>query len=276
VIQEINATVDLTVRNASTGDPGAGDLLTTQFQLLQGQRTVQINYTYAEDILITATDDLDHDPAVTEVISVSPGTPDHISMASNPAWMKGNKTGEVQARVLDAFENGVPAQPVSFSLVQGNGTLTPIDFETDPEGIARAEFMSPREPGYTTIESVSNLLTQELEIETALVDPTASGGTITNYPNPFHPGEASTTIAYKLDADASVRMRIFTLSGRLVLEERFDPGQPGGAVGLNEVVWDGRNGDKDEVASGGYILEIHAEGNGETLHLMRRKVGVVR
>ena len=71
-------------------------------------------------------------------------------------------------------------------------------------------------------------------------------------------------------------MRIFTLSGRLVLEEKFDPGLPGGTVGLNEVVWDGRNGDNDEVASGGYILEIHAEGNGETLHVMRRKVGVVR
>ena len=30
------------------------------------------------------------------------------------------------------------------------------------------------------------------------------------------------------------------------------------------------------VASGGYIVFIRADGNGETLHEMRRKVGVVR
>ena len=32
-----------------------------------------VHYTYAEDILITAVDDMGHDPAVTEVINVSPG-----------------------------------------------------------------------------------------------------------------------------------------------------------------------------------------------------------
>jgi L-lactate utilization protein LutB len=47
-------------------------------------------------------------------------------------------------------------------------------------------------------------------------------------------------------------------------------------VGLNEVQWDGRNGGNEFVASGGYIVVIEAEGNGETLHTMRRKIGVVR
>ena len=32
----------------------------------------------------------------------------------------------------------------------------------------------------------------------------AAGGTVTNYPNPFHPDEAPTTIAYVLDDDARV------------------------------------------------------------------------
>ena len=35
-------------------------------------------------------------------------------------------------------------------------------------------------------------------------------------------------------------------------------------------------GDGTVVASGGYIVDIQADGNGETLHKMRRKVGVVR
>jgi hypothetical protein len=276
VIQEINSTANFTVRNASSGAPGAGELLVTQVQLLQGQRTVPIYYTYAEDIQITVTDDLDHDPAVTEVIVVSPGNPDHIDMWSDPAWLGGNKTGTVHAHVLDAFENGVPAQSVGFFLLQGDGLLTPIDIETDAEGIARAEYVSPRTPGMSTIEASSGALSQQLQIETALVDPNTTGGYVTNYPNPFHPGESPTTIAYKLDDDATVQMRIYTLSGRLVFEQRFEPGQVGGSVGLNEITWDGRNGDNDVVATAGYILELHAEGDGETLHVMRRKIGVVR
>ena len=62
----------------------------------------------------------------------------------------------------------------------------------------------------------------------------------------------------------------------LVFEQRFSSGGPGGVVGLNEFVWDGRNGDGTVVASGGYVLYIQADGNGETLHQMRRKIGVVR
>ena len=66
------------------------------------------------------------------------------------------------------------------------------------------------------------------------------------------------------------------MSGGLVYQERFDASTPGGLTGLNEVQWDGRNGDGTLVSSGGYILVIEAEGNGETIHTMRRKIAVVR
>ncbi len=276
VIQEINTGVNLTVRNASSGQPGAGDLRTTQFQLLQGQRTVEMSYTHAEDIQITATDDLGHDPAVTEVIAVVPGTPDHIALRSDPDWLNGNKHSTIYAQVLDEFENGVPAQAMDFTLTQGTGILTPTDLQTDDFGVARADFLSPREPEIDVVRASSGSLMQDLQVETALVDPNAPGGTIASYPNPFHPNESPTTIAYKLADNASVRMRIYTLSGNLVFEQDFAPGSVGGTVGLNEIVWDGRNGDNEFVASGGYIVEVRAEGNGQTLHVMRRKVGVVR
>ena len=71
-------------------------------------------------------------------------------------------------------------------------------------------------------------------------------------------------------------MRIYTISGGLVLDRQFAPGETGGLAGLNEVTWDGRNGDGETVASGGYILFIEAEGSGATMHVMRRKLGVVR
>jgi flagellar hook assembly protein FlgD len=45
---------------------------------------------------------------------------------------------------------------------------------------------------------------------------------------------------------------------------------------VNGFVWDGENGDGKVVASGGYVVKIEATGDGETLHVMRRKIGVVR
>ena len=47
--------------------------------------------------------------------------------------------------------------------------------------------------------------------------------------------------------------------------------------GLNDrFVWDGRNGGGHVVSSGGYIVMVEAQGTGETMHVMRRKIAVVR
>jgi hypothetical protein len=62
----------------------------------------------------------------------------------------------------------------------------------------------------------------------------------------------------------------------LVYERSFAAGAPGGIVGLNEYRWDGLNGRGDRVSSGTYILAINAEGAGETMHVMRRRIAVVR
>jgi hypothetical protein len=276
IIQEINSFVDVEVQNASTQQPGMGTLLTTRFQLLQGQRSIQETYTFAESIVLIVRDEGGSAPAVTDVILIEPGPPEIIELACNPSWVRGNKHAVVSAVVTDIYDNGVPAQPVKFQVMSGTGTLTPIDSITDSDGIARADFLSPRIPEISRIRAISNTLLAELDIETALVNPNLPAGTITNYPNPFHPGEAPTTIAYKLSDDADVTLHLYTLSGGLVLRQEFSSGGPGGLEGLNEYKWNGRNGSGDYVSSGGYILVIEAKGDGETLHVMRRKIAVVR
>jgi hypothetical protein len=276
VITEIHSFVDVTVRHASSGEPGRGTLLTTRFQLINGQRAVTETYTFAEPITLVATDDAGNDPAITAPIIIDPGPPDGIELTSDPSWVRGNRHATVRARVVDAYANGVPGQPVDFMLVYGPGLLTPMDSETGPDGVAAADFLSPRSPGRSGVEARSNDLSALLQIETALVDPGMPGGSVTNYPNPFHPGESPTTIAYKLADDANVALRIYTLSGDLVLEKRFSSGATGGRSGLNEFIWDGRNGDGRLVATGAYILDITAKGGGETMHVMRRKLAAVR
>ena len=272
VIQEINSFVTLTVLRASGGAPGRGTLLTTQFQLLQGQRSVSETYTFVEPILIVARDDAGNAPATTNPITITPGPPAAVQLTSNPPWVGGNKIARLAAQVVDQFGNGVPGEPVSFSILSGSGSLTPLDGQTDSTGLARADFLSPRQPEKDQIRATSNSLFADVLLETALVDPDAKSGTITNYPNPFHPPTQGTTLAWKLKDQATVTLRIFTPSGDLVLQRTFSSGATGGSAGLNEWVWDGTNGAGRTVASGGYVAFVEAQGT----PVMRRKVAVVR
>jgi flagellar hook assembly protein FlgD len=108
------------------------------------------------------------------------------------------------------------------------------------------------------------------------MDPNAPAGVVTNFPNPFHPPQQATTISYKLADHSPVTMRIFTLYGAPVIERSYSSGGPGGSAGTNEVTWDGRNGQGEVVASGGYIVLLEAQGTGGTLHVIKRKIAVVR
>ena len=165
---------------------------------------------------------------------------------------------------------------MTFTLLSGTGMLTAIDSATSATGMARADFLAPKVPEINRIRAQTPSLSTELDLEVALVDPTKPGGHVTNYPNPFHPNEAPTTIAYKLNSNARVTIRIYTLTGALVLKQEFNAGGLGGVTGLNEIQWDGTNGEGKTVASGGYVAVIEAQANGETIHVMRRKIGVVR
>jgi len=199
-----------------------------------------------------------------------------IRLTSNPTWLGGNQHATLTALLADEFSNGIPDQPMTFTLVSGTGTLTPIDVMTGADGTARADLGAPRQPESEVVRASSNSLSTDLTVQVSLVDPNAPGGTVTNFPNPCHPPLQGTTLAYKLDDQATVKIRIYSQTGALVREVNFGRGATGGAVGLNTWQWDGRNGAGDVVASGGYIVLIEAQGTGQTVNVMRRKVAVVR
>ncbi len=276
VIQEINSFVTVEVQNASSRGPGRGTLLTTQFQLLQGQRSVSETYTFVEPIVVVARDDAGNAPATSNAINITPGAPAAIQLISNPAWVGGNKHASLSARLVDAYDNGVPNRPMVFAHLSGLGSLGSSDSLTDVDGTARADFLSGRQPGQDHIRASVGAIVADLDLTTAFVDPNAAGGHFTNYPNPFHPPVEGTTLAWKLDDFAEVTLRIFTQSGDLVLRQVFPRNSPGGMAGLNEWVWDGRNGNGQVVASGGYVALVEAAGTGETQYVIRRRIAVVR
>ncbi len=91
------------------------------------------------------------------------------------------------------------------------------------------------------------------------------------YPNPFHAGSEAILLAYVLGQDAPVKVSIYTLLGDLVREISLPAGTRGGAGGLNEVAWDGRNGKGEIVRPGVYVAKIDGPGVSEQI-----KVGVLR
>ena len=91
------------------------------------------------------------------------------------------------------------------------------------------------------------------------------------YPNPFHAGRENVKLSYKLADDASVKVTIYTLLGARVRDLTLAAGTPGGTRGLNEVAWDGRNGNGDLVLPGVYVARIEGGGAAEQI-----KVGVLR
>ena len=72
-----------------------------------------------------------------------------------------------------------------------------------------------------------------------------------NYPNPFNP---STTISYNLGKDARVSVEIFNLKGQLVKRLVNDTQ----AKGTHNAVWNGRDNNNREVASGFYFYKLCA------------------
>jgi parallel beta-helix repeat protein len=72
-----------------------------------------------------------------------------------------------------------------------------------------------------------------------------------NYPNPFNP---STTIEYTLPKDTQVRITIYNLLGRKVrtLVDEYQ------TAGRRRIVWDSKNDEGEEVASGIYFYQIKA------------------
>lgn len=90
---------------------------------------------------------------------------------------------------------------------------------------------------------------------------------ITNRPNPFNPVLELTRILFKPTAAGTVNITIYDLYGTIVLNRQLNAA----ADQTTEFAWDGRNGQGDVVANGGYICRVTGQGFD-----FRRKIAVVK
>ncbi|MDZ7372362.1 MAG: type IX secretion system sortase PorU [candidate division KSB1 bacterium] len=89
---------------------------------------------------------------------------------------------------------------------------------------------------------------------------------VLNYPNPF---SDRTDFTFFLNGEAWVRVRIFTLAGRMIYES--EPQYCSG--GFHWLPWDGRDADGQPVANGLYLYQVSAQnGQGEKAEAMGKLV----
>ena len=81
-----------------------------------------------------------------------------------------------------------------------------------------------------------------------------------NYPNPFRAGSEDTRIAYSMPSDGTVSVKIYSLTGAMVWEAQFGPGDPQGRAGPQEIQWDGLNMNGEIVRNGVYVCQLEAGG----------------
>jgi hypothetical protein len=90
-----------------------------------------------------------------------------------------------------------------------------------------------------------------------------------NYPNPFNP---STRIVYALPIASKVTISIFDVTGRLIARA-FEGDKE---AGVHSIVWNGKNSNGNQVASGLYLYKLEASAKEGGTVVLSRKMLLIR
>ena len=200
------------------------------------------------------------------------------SRASPPGWAA-TSTPTLRARLVDAFDNGVPGPADGrSSCSRAPARSTPIDSLTDATR-RRARRLPEPAPARdaTGCAPARSAWSRTSTCRPRSWIPSAAGGTITNYPNPFHPPLEGTTLAYVLADDATRHAADLHAQRRPGAARRSSSAARPAARGAERV---GLGRPQRRAATWSRAAATSScsrrRGLGETLHVIRRKIAVVR
>jgi hypothetical protein len=182
------------------------------------------------------------------------GSIDHVSGTIQLDWDDSKARDLAGYRIFRGGISGFPADQDHFlgsSVEPGYLDDDPIPGEShykvlavDRHGnLSAASNLGPGETSNTTVPTTRNVLTQ-------------------NHPNPFNP---QTTIAFEIEGQVEVSLRVLDLSGRMVRSLIVGESR---APGRHEVTWNGRDDVGRQVASGTYFYRLEAGEFAETKRMV--------
>ncbi|MDD4179937.1 MAG: hypothetical protein PHH14_07865, partial [Candidatus Margulisbacteria bacterium] len=214
-------------------------------------------------------------PTITEITANGIKLADGVVIAKNP-------------EIKVAIETADPSSLAADYLVQFKIDEAPVQVSSLAKS-AVATSMAKDVAAFETTAAPKNLAEGKHTLTVSVTD--AAGHEVTksffgltvssvllsqirgNYPNPFAPAKRSETtrIAYDLTEDTDIEINIYDISGRAIRKLSAVAGYKsgsigaGGAIGYNEVVWDGKDETGNLVANGTYLYIILKKGNSTPL-----------
>jgi hypothetical protein len=161
----------------------------------------------------------------------------------------------------------------TFSGNEVSGTKPRLSYSVHEfdEGLDRGDWQ------WYLVADPGGTLEASSEIGEFTIDPTLELLGVTNYPNPFNPNRERTKIRYRLSKEADVVIRIYDITGSLIIELEGTGYAEGASIfdKYNDIEWDGRNGRGDVVINGIYPFEVRATSDGNTVK-GRWKIAVLK
>lgn len=194
-----------------------------------------------------------------------------------PDTVVAGETANIRVVVLDANDLPITAALCRLAVVKGNGQLLQEALLTDTQGVAVAHFLCTRArfAELNTIKINSGAAEKFVEIYIKIPDKEVMLGNIIAFPNPFGFNRDATEICYYLNRTTPIDFRIYDPFGNEVISRQFRPGEEGAKVGINRVVWNGRNKEGRRVAAGVYVVQIVGEIHTAIVEKRTYRLGVV-
>ncbi len=160
-----------------------------------------------------------------------------------------NTTGTGVGHKLEGILNQQPTAPIDFTNhfkgdLDAGGKSGVIDYKFSNLGMGDYQLL-------VKAWDVFNNLSEENTFFSVVEDNALVIRDVYNYPNPFS-GKTQFTFQQNLTKPIDVKIKIYTIAGRLIKEIE--------QINLNEkfvvIDWDGRDADGDQLASGTYLYKI--------------------
>ncbi|HDQ25754.1 MAG TPA: hypothetical protein ENN43_03290 [bacterium] len=209
-------------------------------------------------------------------ITVIADSPDSFTYTQSAERLSKGEQASFTVTVFDRFYNPVSGTAVVFAVTEGMGTLNVTSTATDVYGRAVSVFTAPQANCSSIVQAYVSELSEYAE-RTVITTLTEK---FENWPNPFIAGRQETSIHYALDEDSAVKLRLYSMFGRLVWSKdipkgHIEAGDNQGVAGGNTVRWNGMGDLGITVGAGLYVLKLEIKDSKGT-RVLSRKIAVAK
>jgi hypothetical protein len=204
---------------------------------------------------------------------------DSMYILIDPDTIMAGDTANIRVTLYDRNGDVIPQRPVSFRVTSGHGDIP--DFYdttyTNAQGVGFSYFTC--DAGFfdelDTIGVTADGATFKAVCFIEFPDSMVMEGKIIAYPNPIGIRGDRTHLIYYLQQGCDITYAIYDPFGNLVHRENIPNGSSGARMGVNYLVWDGRNDKGARVASGLYYIMLKGYVNTSVFLEKRIRVGVI-